>query len=125
LREWRQQFQRLESVDLRYDRQIIVNPDLPGASHQPPVSLAAAKAAISAGVKPAVLMQRSPAKASSPHVIAVKPTANRAQKSARWHKHSATKHNEAKPKVTNAALTMKAKPSPKKPSPAIAKGQSR
>jgi cell division protein FtsQ len=25
--EWRQQFQRLESVDLRYDGQIIVNPD--------------------------------------------------------------------------------------------------
>ena len=28
--EWRQQFDKLESVDLRYDRQIIVNPDLPG-----------------------------------------------------------------------------------------------
>ncbi|MGH9579440.1 MAG: cell division protein FtsQ/DivIB [Terriglobales bacterium] len=28
--EWRQQFQKLESVDLRYDRQIIVNPDLKG-----------------------------------------------------------------------------------------------
>jgi hypothetical protein len=27
LQEWRQQFQKLESVDLRYDRQIIVNPD--------------------------------------------------------------------------------------------------
>jgi cell division protein FtsQ len=25
--EWRQQFQRLDSVDLRYERQIIVNPD--------------------------------------------------------------------------------------------------
>ena len=27
LAEWRQQFQKLESVDLRYDRQVIVNPD--------------------------------------------------------------------------------------------------
>ena len=27
LQEWRQQFHKLESVDLRYDRQIIVNPD--------------------------------------------------------------------------------------------------
>jgi cell division protein FtsQ len=27
--EWRQQFQKLESVDLRYDNQIIVNPDMP------------------------------------------------------------------------------------------------
>src|ERR1700683_4868424 len=26
---WRQQFQRLESVDLRYENQIIVNPDVP------------------------------------------------------------------------------------------------
>ena len=31
IREWRQQFDKLESVDLRYDRQIIVNPDLGGA----------------------------------------------------------------------------------------------
>ncbi len=30
VREWRQQFDKLESVDLRYDRQIIVNPDLQG-----------------------------------------------------------------------------------------------
>jgi cell division protein FtsQ len=27
LKEWRQQYQRLESVDLRYDRQVILNPD--------------------------------------------------------------------------------------------------
>ena len=28
---WRQQFQKLESVDLRYDNQIIVNPDMANA----------------------------------------------------------------------------------------------
>jgi cell division protein FtsQ len=28
VQEWRQQFQRLDSVDLRYDRQVIVNPDV-------------------------------------------------------------------------------------------------
>ena len=28
LQQWRQQFDKLESVDLRYDRQIVVNPDL-------------------------------------------------------------------------------------------------
>jgi|SRR5215475_2195862 len=28
VQEWRQQFHKLESVDLRYDRQIIVNPDV-------------------------------------------------------------------------------------------------
>ncbi|HEX8814190.1 MAG TPA: FtsQ-type POTRA domain-containing protein, partial [Terriglobales bacterium] len=30
VREWRQQFARLDSVDLRYDNQIVVNPDLRG-----------------------------------------------------------------------------------------------
>jgi cell division protein FtsQ len=123
LREWRQQFQKLESVDLRYDRQIIVNPDLPGATHQPQVSLAAAKAAISAGVKRAVLVERTPAKPSAQHVIAVKSAANQPPRSVRWHKRTATKHPANKPAITNAALTSKVKPSPKKPSPAISKGQ--
>jgi cell division protein FtsQ len=125
LREWRQQFQKLESVDLRYDRQIIVNPDLPGARPQPPVSLAAAKAAISAGVRPAVLVQRTPSKPTAQHVIAAKPPVNHAPKSARWHKRAPTKHAANKSAITNAALTGKVKPSPKKPSPAISKGLSR
>src|SRR2546421_1556818 len=30
--EWRQQFQKLESVNLRYDNQVIVNPDLDGTA---------------------------------------------------------------------------------------------
>jgi Cell division septal protein len=30
VREWRQQFQKLESVNLRYDNQVIVNPDMEG-----------------------------------------------------------------------------------------------
>jgi cell division protein FtsQ len=61
LRDWRQQFPKLESVDLRYDRQIIVNPDLRGPEHLP-ISAKAAKAAIAAGVKPAALVQREAAK---------------------------------------------------------------
>ena len=32
IQEWRQQFQKLESVDLRYNNQIIVNPDARGAA---------------------------------------------------------------------------------------------
>ena len=58
LREWRQQFEKLESVDLRYDRQIVVNPDLRGTARQPAISAAAAKAAIAAGVKPTALITR-------------------------------------------------------------------
>jgi len=56
VREWRQQFDKLESVDLRYDRQVIVNPDLQGTAKQAPVSVLSAKAAIAAGMKPAALI---------------------------------------------------------------------
>lgn len=45
VQEWRQQFQKLESVDLRYDRQVIVNPDqrqaVPAPATQPAPKAAA------------------------------------------------------------------------------------
>jgi cell division protein FtsQ len=60
VREWRQQFQKLESVNLRYDNQVIVNPDLakPDVAKSKQVALtpATAKAAVAAGVKPAALL---------------------------------------------------------------------
>jgi hypothetical protein len=43
-------------VDLRYDGQIIVNPDLDGMARQPALTPAAAKAAMAAGVKTAALV---------------------------------------------------------------------
>ncbi len=55
---WRQQFQKLESVDLRYDNQIIVNPDMPRAAKSAVLSPAVAKEAAAAGVKPAALLTR-------------------------------------------------------------------
>ncbi len=54
--QWRQQFDKLESVDLRYDGQIIVNPDLDGMARQPALTPAAAKAAMAAGVKTAAIV---------------------------------------------------------------------
>jgi cell division protein FtsQ len=54
--QWRQQFDKLEAVDLRFDGQIVVNPDLQGIARQPTLTPAAAKAAMSAGVKPAALI---------------------------------------------------------------------
>jgi cell division protein FtsQ len=56
---WRQQFQKLESVDLRYDNQIIVNPDMakPDAAKQSSLNPATSKAA-AAGVKQAALISR-------------------------------------------------------------------
>jgi cell division protein FtsQ len=53
--EWRQQFEKLDSVDLRYERQIVVNPDLRSTPQPVALSPAAAKAAVTAGV-PAVAM---------------------------------------------------------------------
>jgi cell division protein FtsQ len=55
---WRQQFQKLESVDLRYDNQIIVNPDMQRTAKPAALSPAVAKAAAAAGVKPAALITR-------------------------------------------------------------------
>src|SRR5271170_2422848 len=64
---WRQQFQKPESVDLRYDNQIIVNPEMQrSAKAAPALSPAVAKAAAAAGVKPAALVTRL-----SPHDRAV------------------------------------------------------
>jgi cell division protein FtsQ len=58
VQEWRQQFQKLDSVDLRYDNQIVVNPDMQGAARHVALNQAAARAAIAAGVKPAALVTR-------------------------------------------------------------------
>jgi hypothetical protein len=33
--EWRQQFQNVQSVDLRYEGQVIVNPDKPAIAEKP------------------------------------------------------------------------------------------
>ncbi|MCU1303294.1 MAG: hypothetical protein JWQ87_3578 [Candidatus Sulfotelmatobacter sp.] len=55
---WRQQFQKLESVDLRYDNQIIVNPDMERMAKTASLSPAMARTAAAAGVKPAALLTR-------------------------------------------------------------------
>lgn len=141
LREWRQQFPRLESVDLRYDRQIIVNPDLQGVARPAMLSAAMAKAAISAGVKPSALISREP-RSTAAHVLPVRtstmkfskpvlrerkvaPVAAKASKS-HWHKHSTPVAKSAATKtVTHTASLVRPQPptAMRKPSPAIKKGQ--
>jgi cell division protein FtsQ len=64
VKEWRQQFPKLESVDLRYDNQIVVNPDVQmpaaaqrnGSARQSALAPATAKAARAAGVQAAALL---------------------------------------------------------------------
>ena len=58
VQEWRQQFQKLESVNLRYDNQVIVNPDTEGRPKQSALSASAARAAAAAGVKTAALVTK-------------------------------------------------------------------
>src|SRR5579864_2537263 len=136
LREWRQQFQKLESVDLRYDRQIIVNPDLAGAVKQPRLSAVAARAALIAGVKPSALISHAPEKPALPHAVVHPAVIKQPVKPSRWHKAKA--HVVAKA-AHPAALSHAKSASPvrpavarqpasqaapaQKPSPAISKGQ--
>ena len=58
VQEWRQQFQKLETVNLRYDNQVIVNPDMEGRPKPAVLSASAARAAAAAGVKPAALVTK-------------------------------------------------------------------
>jgi cell division protein FtsQ len=105
VQEWRQQFDKLESVDLRYDRQIVVNPDLRGAVKQPPLAPAVAKAAVAAGVKPAALIRRDKI-ASKPGVLVAPPARRAAKPTGRQTKRAAKKHSRSAgvpPAVVGAA----------------------
>ncbi len=107
VQQWRQQFEKLESVDLRYDGQIIVNPDLNGMARQPALTPTAAKAAMAAGVKTAAIVNYEK---YVTHPVAAAPA----------------KKKDAKPKAkagTKAAVhrastkQTPAKPAPAKPAP--------
>jgi cell division protein FtsQ len=140
--EWRQQFDKVQSVDLRYDRQIIVNPDLRGTTKQVPLSAPAAKAAIAAGVKPAALRTHDmigprpvASAAPAPEAKAKKPVSKK-RPAKLWHRKPKTKEVKAKRDARSAAkTTVSPATSPqnvrtmidssklRKPSPAITKGQ--
>jgi cell division protein FtsQ len=117
--EWRQQFHKLESVDLRYDRQIIVNPDTRSAP-ETPLSAAAVRAALAAGVKPAALSAAdlqgaSAASAPKPAAKAAgAPAASKTAARAKAKKRSARKRPRAHA-LRHARKTTAKKPSPKKP----------
>ena len=56
LQAWRQQFDKLDSVDLRYDHQIIVNPDQHGSDQALQLPHATTRAAMTGGASPAALV---------------------------------------------------------------------
>ena len=129
LEEWRQQFEKLESVDLRYDRQIIVNPDFEGAAKQPALPLRVTKAAMSAGVKPAALVAHQPlsAKPLSPAKPATKPAPKKAaKKPLASAKTTAAVTRRAPATTAKTATTTPVKPGAArsgKPSPEITRNQ--
>jgi len=112
VRGWRQQFEKLESVDLRYEHQIILNPDMQGTAKAPQITPAAARAAIAAGVKPAALIHVvTPAKLPTPsHAAPELPPSGGAQKPVAkpMSKKTAHKKTRWKPKARKTA----AKPAP-------------
>lgn len=130
LREWRQQFQKVESVDLRYDRQIVVNPEMRGAARQAPLSANAIRVAVSAGVKPTALVSHKPTKFDSAHAavrpaIVKQPVAAPQKSKSVWRKR---KRAIRKASLKGPARQRHSRPQPvtqQKPSPSIAKGQVR
>ena len=66
MQEWRQQFQKLESVNLRYDNQVIVNPDMEGQAEAGCAFRGGGKAAVAAGVKQAALITHIAARSAAP-----------------------------------------------------------
>ena len=140
VQEWRQQFARLDSVDLRYDHQIVVNPDLQGVTRQSPLPRAEAKSALAAGVRPAALVSHAAAApAASSGAPAVKPASVK-RKAAKKHHHRAVRKTRGKsgagtmsavqtssqiaaPKTNSAPPTINPAAPGSKPNPAISRGQ--
>jgi cell division protein FtsQ len=106
VQEWRQQFQKLESVNLRYDNQVIVNPDMEGKPKQPALTAAAARAAAAAGVKAAALITRM----SSPPRALPKPAFELSKATL---ESAEGKKPAVKPKLKKAAAHAKFAPMPK------------
>lgn len=96
IQKWREKYQKLESVDLRYDGQIIVNPDLEGMPHQPALTQAAAKVAMAAGVKQAALVNYEKYVAHPPAPAPIRPAKAAAKPSA---KHAVKRVAQRPPKA--------------------------
>ncbi len=102
VREWRQQFDKLESVDLRYDRQIIVNPDLQGTAQQSPLSKSSARVAVAAGMNPAALITRQVSAPKSAATLSPPPKPIAAKKTAKKGHHKTVAKATPKPGGTVA-----------------------
>jgi cell division protein FtsQ len=132
VQQWRQQFDKLESVDLRYDGQVIVNPDLEGKARQPASTPVASKSPIAAGVKAAAIVspEKNIAHAAPANLVPVKkdnkpetkpetkPVVHRAAARHTPVSHAAVKPAPMKPAPVNKTAL---KPKPQSSAAAVAK----
>ena len=144
VQEWRQQFDKLESVDLRYDHQIIVNPDQQSVSKPAPLSPSAVKAAMAAGVKQAsivthIAVPKPNQPAVTPVKVSLKPVSKKGRrkrdvkkafgkaatpsKTVMQAKSTPPATPAAKPSTTPASKPANDTAKSRKPSPAITRGQ--
>ena len=134
VQQWRQQFARLDSVDLRYEHQIVVNPDFEAAPKPPPLSPSQVRAALAAGVRPATLVSHDSGKTSRP--MAKKgPKPGRPGAAGKAPRNVGSGHAASSPtkqpsdqaaasdKTTTTVPAGGATTKPAKPSPAIPKGR--
>jgi cell division protein FtsQ len=135
VREWRQQFAKLDSVDLRYDNQIVVNPDLRGIASAAPVSPAAekpaalitkegpaAKASAKAGAKSRAEKAHRHKAAMKPANAQVKPAASGTAPAVQGPVPAAQGGPQKPAGVQSATQGSTAPATGSKPSPAIPKG---
>lgn len=115
LREWRQQFAKLDSVDMRYENQIVVNPDRDRIPKQPGVSSAINRSATGAGVTPASLVQHESLTAKAAAIKTPKQTTtgtrNRAHSANHRHTAAKTKASVKTAQIGSASLAKSKKPS--------------
>lgn len=112
--QWRQQFSKLDSVDLRYDHQIVVNPDQGNISPKQAISPRALKVAMAAGVRPAALTSHfstphqaeSKAHISEPHRAA--PLHNARSRTRAFAQHPRPKHVARRRSTRTARTSSKA-----------------
>ncbi len=123
MQQWRQQFDKLESVDLRYDGQIIVNPDLQGMSRQPVLTPAAAKAAMAAGVKPAAIVNYEKYVTHPPPPAPLKKPAKPAAKTPARAAGHRTPSKPAKARKPSVSIARNTPPVPHAGAPATASGK--
>src|SRR5579859_2272116 len=125
VQEWRHQFQKLETVNLRYDNQVIVNPDREGRPKQPALAASAARAAAAAGVKPAALITRIGSSIPMHDKALPKPAFELTEKKLDPKAAAAKKPVAKVKKKSPAAKSTSAKPAPAKPAPKSAAAASK